>query len=862
MRVHFPSAWIFTTNKTQANHLATMPSLPIDAVLPELLACLNQGNEAVLQAPPGAGKTTRVPLALLTAEWLGEQKILMLEPRRLAARAAAEYMASTLGKPVGQTVGYRVRLDSKVGPQTRIEVVTEGILTRMLQDDPALAGVGLVIFDEFHERSLDADLGLALTLQARTLFRENPPLKLLVMSATLDGANVAALLGNAPIVHSAGRLHPVDIRYGAPWRARENNLSRVLTTVREALQKETGSLLVFLPGQGEIRRMADMLEPVLKDFPDAHLAPLYGDLGLDEQRRAIAPASAGRRKVVLATDIAETSLTIEGVRVVIDAGLARQPRFDPATGMTRLQTRRLSRASSTQRMGRAGRLEPGVCYRLWSEDQQQQLVPFTPPEILQADLAPLALQLLRWGVDDPLELAWLDPPPAAAWQQACDLLQRLGACETTDKGGKRLTHHGEAMARLPTHPRLGHILLKGQHYGLAPLACDLAALLSERDPLRAPHADIAARLALMTDKESRNARSSVIRRLHQQARNFANLLHAAPESPVDDPDQPHWIGFLLALAYPDRIGRRREAGGTTWQLSGGRAARLRDDDPLRSSEWLAVAQLGGTEGQATDQIFLAAELDPLLFDGPLRDLITGQDAVRWDEADERFTAERQLRIGQLVLSRKPLADVPPEARRGVLLELVRKRGLELLPWDKALRQWQARVTLLRELEPDQGWPDVSDPALLANLADWLGLYLDDVSHINHFARLDLRGSLVALLPWPLPQRLEELAPEKIEVPSGSRLAIDYTQNPPVLAVKLQEMFGCTDTPRIAGGRIPLKLHLLSPARRPLQVTQDLAGFWKNAYREVKKEMKGRYPKHPWPDDPLQALPTRHTKRRR
>ncbi len=832
-------------------------SLPIEAVLPELRAALLQHDEAILEAPPGAGKTTLVPLALLDAEWLQGQTILMLEPRRLAARAAAERMAELLGETVGKTVGYRVRLDSKVSRDTRIEVVTEGILIRRLQTDPALENVGLIIFDEFHERSLEADLGLALCLQAREVFRETPTLKILLMSATVDGEALSQLLGDAPLVCSEGRMYPVEIRYGAPWKSHEAALQSVAPAVLEALGEQQGSLLVFLPGQGEIRQVCRQLEKPLATYSDVILAPLYGDLDLAEQRRAIAPAPPGKRKVVLATDIAETSLTIDGVNVVIDAGLSRQAIFDSASGMTRLHTRRVSRASSIQRMGRAGRLQPGVCYRLWSETQQQQLIPFSPAEISQADLVPLALQLQRWGVDDPAELIWQDAPAATPYAQALELLARLGALRDNGKGGWSLTDHGEAMAALPTHPRLAHMLLMGKKHGLQDTACKLAVLLSERDPLPNTDADIGSRLALLNQAEpARGAQRGLLRRLQQQVRQFRQLLKGKADRPVTDVKDPRWLGFLLACAYPDRIARQRQAGSIEYRLSNGRAARLREHDPLQQRPWLAIAQMGSHKGMATDQIYLAAELDEALFEDYLAAMVSKRQHLVWEKNDDRLSAFEQRRIGRLVLSQKAMAAVPVELKQEAVLALVRKRGLELLPWTETLQQWRQRILLLRQLDQQAGqqseWPDVSDAALLDSLENWLGPHVADISHLNHFARLDLANILRNLLPWPLPKKLDELAPEKIQVPSGSRIRIDYSETPPVLAVRLQEMFGCNTTPRIANNRLALKVHLLSPARRPVQVTQDLENFWQTSYLQVKKEMKGRYPRHHWPDDPLNA----------
>lgn len=839
-----------------------MNSLPIDEVLPALRTALATRHEAVLEAPPGAGKTTRVPLALLDQDWLAGQTILMLEPRRLAARAAAERLASELGEKVGETVGYRIRLDSKVGPRTRIEVVTEGILTRRLQDDPALEGVGLLIFDEFHERSLEADLALALSLNGRELFRDEQPLKILLMSATLEGERLSTLLGDAPILRSEGRMFPVAQRWGRPFQPGEFIEPRVVQTVLEALNDESGSLLVFLPGQAEIRRVHQQLAEALGERSEILLCPLHGELDLAAQRAAIDPAPSGKRKVVLATNIAETSLTIDGVRVVVDAGLARVPRFDPGSGMTRLDTQRISRASATQRAGRAGRLEPGVCYRLWSADQQEQLAAYASAEILQADLAGLALQLARWGVT-PNQLAWLDAPPSAAYAQAQDLLVRLGALN--DDGS--LTRHGQAMAELPAHPRIAHLLLRGQALGLAPMACDVAALLGERDILRGAGADLHSRLVLLGGEEraARGAQGGV-QRARQLARQYRGYLRGQPEAAVVDPEHPRWLGALLALAYPDRVAQQRRPGGAEYRLANGRAALFSETDSLMKQPWLVIADLGSRQGQREERIYLAADFDPALFDSVLAEQVRQVDQLDWDEREGVLRAERQRKVGELVLSREPLSGLDESARTLALVNLVRRKGLELLPWTPELRQWQARVALLRQLDLEatgtSQWPDVSDGALLKGLEQWLQPYLGKVSRLSHFANLELAGIIHNLLPWPLPQRLDELAPHHLTVPSGSSIRLDYSEYPPILAVRLQELFGLAQTPRIAGGRQVVKLHLLSPARRPVQVTQDLANFWRSTYAEVKKDLKGRYPKHYWPDDPLIAEATARVKPRK
>lgn len=844
--------------------------LPVEDCLDELRQRLHERDEVVLQAPPGAGKTTLVPLALLDESWLHGRKILLLEPRRIAARSAAHRMACLLGEKPGQTVGYRMRLDTRVGPATRIEIITEGVLTHMLQQDPALEGVGLVIFDEFHERSLDSDLALALCLQGRALFAddETEALKLLLMSATLDGEAIAELLHDAPIVTSEGRAYPVEIVYGRARQPRENIIERMLKTIQQALRDNPGSsLLVFLPGQGEIHRLNDALADWLlqRQLRDLHLFPLYGNLSIEEQQRAIAPLggkNAGEVKIVLATNIAETSLTIEGVDVVVDSGLAREARFDPSTGMTGLHTIRISNASSEQRAGRAGRLRAGKCYRLWSAEQQRQLAAHATAEILQADLAPLALQLLYWGEDDPGQLAWLDPPPRAHWQQALDLLDSLGALET--KGASRaLSAHGQAMARLPTHPRLGHLLLRGAAIGLTDVACRLACLLSERDPFSQQDADIEYRLEILAGDidcppRHRGWRQRCRQLVSQLERQLAKVDSARDKiSYLFKPCQV--AGFLLACAYPDRIARQRQSGG--YQLANGRSARFADGQRLDRNRWLAVAEVSAIAGGKGDVIRTAAALDEKLFETALAELRRDETVVDWDKKAGRFVAESRQKIGALVLQKTTLEQIPAAAKTAALIRYLQAEKLAPLTRDAGLTQWCARVELLRSIEPERGWPEVNQTALEENLRDWLGPYLQDVNTLQDFRKLDLHRILAAQLSWDMQQRLEQQAPKRMHVPSGSSIRIDYTQSPPVLAVKLQEMFGCEDTPTVAGGRVALVVHLLSPAGRPLQITQDLAGFWRWSYHDVRKDMKGRYPKHPWPGDPLTAVATRRTKKR-
>ena len=836
--------------------------LPIDEVLPALRRALAGRHAAVLQAPPGAGKTTRVPLALLAEPWLSGQRILLLEPRRLAATNAARFMAAGLGEPAGKTVGYAIRYERCVSPQTRIEVVTEGILTRRLQADPLLEGVGLVIFDEFHERSLHSDLALALCRDAQLGLREE--LRLLVMSATLDGAPLARLLGEAPLVTSAGRSYPVEVRHlpRDPEGPAEEVAARA---VRRALREAEGDLLVFLPGVREIRSCQRLLAagPPLPGAP--LLCPLYADLPFAEQERAILPGK--RRRVVLATNIAETSLTIEGVRVVIDSGLARRPLFDPSSGLSRLETVRIAAASAAQRSGRAGRLAPGLCYRLWSEGTQGALLPFTPPEIRSADLAPLALELARWGVREATSLPWLDPPADGSLRAARKLLRELGALDDLD----RLTRAGEAMAVLPTHPRLAALLTAAQRLGLGHLGCDLAALLSERDlyrregPVRPKtDSDLLDRLELLrrwrrSGGGGAGVDAAACAAVERAARYWRRQLHLPPGAKEAHPDLEN-VARLLLAAYPDRLAKEREAGSGRYLLANGLGGRLSGRSGVSRESWLVAVDLAGIKN-GEGLIHSASTVPEGLLARLYAERLVWQRRVTWDEREERVVAVEERRLGALLLASRPVR-AGAEETLAALLAGVRQMGLDVLSWRPEARQLVARLRFLARLFPAEEWPDPGPQQLLAALEEWLGPYLAGVKNRAELSRVDLLSPLAALLDWPQRQRLTELAPTHLQVPSGSRILLDYcTGETPVMAVKLQELFGMAETPRIAGGRVPVLLHLLSPARRPMQVTADLRNFWDSVYPEVKKELKGRYPKHPWPDDPWTAQPTRGVKRR-
>ncbi len=815
------------------------PPLPIDASIPALKDTLASRSSAVLQAPPGAGKTTRVPLTLMDEPWLAGRRILMLEPRRLAARAAARRMADSLGEQVGDTVGYRVRHETRIGPGTRIEVLTEGVLTRVVVQKPELEDVGLVIFDEFHERSLPADLGLALTLQSQAILR--PDLRILVMSATLEGGPVADLLGGAAVITSEGRSFPVETIHVTRRPGTQVEVAAA-GTVRRALDEETGDVLVFLPGAREIRRVAGMLDGV-----GAEIVQLHGNLPPQLQDRALQPSSRGVRRVVLATSIAETSLTIEGVRVVVDAGLSRVPRYSPRTGMTRLATVRVSRASADQRRGRAGRTGPGVCYRLWSAHQERDLPPSAPPEILEADLAPLALDLAAARVSDPAALQWLDPPPPASYAEACSLLIQLGALTATGS----ITAHGREMTRLAMHPRLAHMVLKGREMAAGETACELAALLTERDVLSrhdtVPDADIRLRLDLLRGVTVRDD-------VNQPALQSARV---AVRSCRGGPGRTEQVGLLLAFAYPDRIARQRPGQTGKYLLRNGVGAAMHPGS-LAREEYIVAAELEG--GISESRILLAAPLSLGEIEEHFGDAVETEESVEWDEAARAVTARRRERLGALVLREAALARPDAETVREVLLDAIARDGLADLRWSETATRLRQRVGFLRRLDPT--WPDLTDDALAGSVGEWLGPHLGGVRRMADVERLDLHQILLQAIGWSRWNDLDRLAPTHIQVPSGSRVPVDYSSpEAPTLAVRLQEVFGLTETPRVGGGRVPLTLHLLSPASRPVQVTRDLAGFWRTTYFEVRKDLKGRYPRHHWPDDPLRAEATRRVKPR-
>jgi len=823
-----------------------MQRTPIEEILPELLSHLEKRNALVLQAPPGAGKTTRVPLALLKAPFLKGLGIVMLEPRRLAAVNAARFMAAALGEEVGQTVGYSIRFERRVSAATRIEVVTEGILARRLQNDPLLEGVGVVIFDEFHERNMVSDLSLALCRDVQTALRED--LRLLVMSATLDAAPVAECLGGAPLVESRGRSYPVELRY-LKSDPQERLPELAFNGVRRALSETEGDVLVFLPGAGEIRRCHRLLHDA---YGEAVLvAALYGDLPFAAQQRAILPAD--KRKVVLATNIAETSLTIEGVRVVVDTGFSRQLRFDAGTGLNRLEVRRISQASAEQRAGRAGRVAPGVCYRLWTEHTQKSLVPFTAPEIRVSDLAPLALDLALWGVEDAASLSWLDQPPAAHLAEGRALLQKLGAL---DQRGA-ITRLGREMAALPMHPRLAAMLVAGRACGHGSLACTLAAILSERDLLprgagQLSESDLLDRVEAL-EKRMDPQTSRTVERLVVYYRHCLGVPAAAERPTVP------LVGELLMKAYPDRVGKERAPASGRYLLANGTGGRLSSRSNLRAQPFIVAVQVEGGGGEGEIHLASAVSLDQIR--ASCAAAITSERRVSWDDRESRVVARQEERLGALVLSEKALQPSADDVA-AALLEGVRRAGIASLPWSDEAQEYRRRVAFLAEALPEEEFPDLSDDTLAVHLDLWLAPHLGGVRTMAQLARVDLLGALKGMLDWRRQKLVEDAAPSRLAVPSGSRVQVHYPPHgTPYLAVKLQEMFGLAETPRIAMGRVPVLIHLLSPARRPIQVTADLRSFWNGAYKDVCKELRGRYPKHPWPDDPWQAQATAKVKKR-
>jgi ATP-dependent helicase HrpB len=881
--------------------------LPIDAVLDELSRTLQSRNAAVLVAPPGAGKTTRVPLALLDEPWARGKKIIVLEPRRIAARASAERMARTLGERAGETVGYRVRFGSKISRATRIEVVTEGIFSRQILDDPELTGVAAVLFDEFHERSLDADLGLALARDAQTGLRED--LRLLVMSATLDGARVGKLLGDAPVVVSEGRAFPVQTRYLG--RKIDVPLERQMAdAIATALRTDTGSVLAFLPGAAEIRRTQNFLAERIHD-DTTEIVPLFGALDAAVQDRAIAPASKGQRKVVLATSIAETSLTIEGVRIVVDSGLARVPRYEPDIGLTRLETVRASRAAVDQRRGRAGRIEPGVCYRLWDEPQTASLAPFTQPEILSADLSSLVLDLAQWGVSDPASLSFLDPPPAPALKEAKSLLCELDALDANG----RITEEGKSLRALALPPRLSRMIVDAHRFGAGEAAADIAAVLTERG-LGGDSVDLDARLDQFRRDRSQRAgsardmarrwaaqvavselasevgnanRSALAGRAHGlsapsspagQGRGGGSTVAGSPvATPTPDPSPQGGggrnqlsrngrtqspqastklsTGVMLAFAFPDRVARNR--GNGSFVLANGRGVAVEQTSALARAPFIAVGELTGTA--ASGKILLAAPISLEEIELHFADHIATADEISFDRGADGLRARRRTTLHAITLSESPLALQPSQETARILADGLIASGLNRLPWSKTARQWRDRVMFLRKAERE-GWPDLSDDALVARREDWLVPALHDKISLKDLSASDLSDAVMALLPWDLRARLDREAPTHFEAPTGTMLAIDYeAEQGPTIAVRLQELFGLNTHPSIAKGKVPLVLELLSPAQRPVQVTRDLPGFWRGSYAAVRTDLRGRYPRHPWPDDPANALPTRRAKPR-
>ncbi|MDI9340232.1 MAG: ATP-dependent helicase HrpB [Sediminibacterium sp.] len=808
--------------------------LPVRDCIPDLKHHLSRSATALLGAPPGAGKSTLLPLALLDAAWLEGKKIIMLEPRRLAAKSIAGRMAQMLGEPVGETVGYRIRLETRIGKNTRLEVVTEGILTRMLQSDNALEAYGLVIFDEFHERSLQADMALALCREAQQVLR--PELRILIMSATLNMPDLQALL-NAPVIESSGRQFPVDVFYG---NDADESLLPELTAqkIAEAVQQHEGDVLAFLPGEADIRRCEALLK---NDFPEFRVHPLYGMLPPGVQQAAILPDKNGVRKIVLATSIAETSLTIEGIRIVVDCGFSKRQRFDTRSGLSKLETLRITKDAADQRAGRAGRLSSGVCYRLWSPATQSRLAEHRVPEILEADLCPLVLEMAKWGVSDIYSLNWLNPPPKTSIRQSYDLLEQLGALKE-----QKLTPHGQDMHRLGCHPRIAHMLLLAKDETMKQLGCDIAALLEERDPMsRESGIDITLRVETLRRARSLNRLTGAWKRIAANAANYLQLLQLQEGN---GPVVSHSCGLLLAYAYPERIASARPGNNARFQLANGKYAMFSHQDDLAHEPWLAVAHMDLREGDG--KIFLAAALDPT----DLQSLLREEESLYWDTRKGGLQAFTEWKLGALVLQRKALTRIPEALISGAIAKAIATEGLSLLNWDETMEQMQARIASVKIWYTDQLWPDTDTDYLLQNAENWLGPYLSTCRKPDDLKKLNLSDCLLHSLSWEQQQALNTLVPDKLEVPSGSKLPIRYFMNgaTPVMAVRLQEVFGLADTPKVNSGRMAIVLHLLSPGYKPVQVTSDLKSFWDNLYHDVKKELQRRYPKHAWPDDPWSA----------
>jgi ATP-dependent helicase HrpB len=830
-------------------------TLPIIQIIPQLKRTLESSPVIILQAPPGAGKSTVLPLELLGERWLSGKKIMMLEPRRLAARSVANRMAQLLEEDIAGTVGYRIRFENRCGKNTRIEVVTEGILTRMLQNDNALEDTGLVIFDEFHERSLNADLSLALCLQVQQVLRSD--LRILIMSATLDGAKLSALLGNAPILTSEGRQFPVSIKY-LGLDEKEYLPQRMARAIRTALREQQGDILAFFPGAGEILRTQQLLE---EDNSTVSFQPLFGDLNAQKQQDAIMPHPHGKRKVVLSTSIAETSLTIEGITTIVDSGFSRVPVFDPRSGLTGLETVKVTKDAADQRAGRAGRLGPGVCYRLWSEGSQVHLNPNRKPEILEADLAPLMLELYEWGISDINELLWINSPPPGNVSQAKELLKELGALENN-----RISARGREMLKMPTHPRIAHLLIEAKLWNqkypginYSALAADVASLLEERDPLqKEAGTDLSLRVEVLRKwraKEFVNADKRVLERIERLALSWRKLI----KTEIDNSAPDHYaIGKLIAAAYPERVAKRIDKKNLRYRLANGRMVKLQEQDPLHQEEYLAISQLdaGNNEGK----VFSAAALDP----ADLSDLAVEKQTVSWDRERGMIVAATERSVGGIVLSSKPITKIDEAARIPLLCNVIRENGLKMLNWDESQESLQARILSLRKWRPDENWPDVSEEHLLETLEDWLAPYLANIYKAVELQKLDFNQILRSALPYELSQKLDKLAPSALEVPTGSMIKLRYFNDGSKveMAVRLQEVFGMFETPAINEGRNKVLMQLLSPGYKPVQVTQDLQSFWNRTYFEVRKDLLSRYPKHHWPQDPLTAEAMRGPKKRK